>query len=322
MSEPSLAHSAAAGDAASFATYGKTPKGEHTLLTWVLIVLASIAVSLATLAIGVQQLVLNTDRWVATVGPLATDSDVQSSIANAAATQVLGAIDVQGRVQSLPGPIQRLVAPAESGIDSFVNEQALNIARSGQFATAWTSVNRTVHQALVELLRGDTQASPVLRVSNGELQLDILALVPGLEQRLQQLPVNPLAAAPADFGYVSLAAASGLVRAQQAVQLIDRGTLLLVLAAIGLILGSLVISPDRRRTTLRLALGVAIGLLVLGVALLAVQGGLVASVADRPIGGVVQATLSAVLLSLALFMSFVFIADLVVALVAYMMGRQ
>jgi hypothetical protein len=322
MSEPNSVQPAVAGVATSVGASGETRKGEHSLLVWFLVVCASLAVVLATLAIGVQQLVLNTDRWVATVGPLASDPTVQSSVANAAATQALSAIDVQGRVQALPRPVQRLVAPAESGIDTFVHEQALNIAQSPQFATVWTDVNRTAHPALVQLLRGETPADAEVRVSNGELQVNLLALVPGLAQRLQQLPVNPLAAAPADFGYVSLASAEGLATAQEAVQLLDRATLLLSIAAIGLVLASLVVSSDRRGTVVRLGLGVAVGLLLLGIVLFAAQGALVAFVADRPIGPAVQVALLAELMSLAQFMLVVFIAAVVVALIAYLMGRR
>jgi hypothetical protein len=311
VSEPSLAH-----------VSGKTPKGEHQVLVWTLIVLSSIAVALATLAVGVQQLVLNTDRWVATVGPLATDPTVQSSVANAAATQTLNAVDLQGRVQSLPAPVQRLLGTAASGVDAFVHEQALNIAQSPQFATAWTDVNRIAHQAFVELLRGEAQPTAVLRLSNGELQLNLLALAPGLEQRLQQLPTNPLAAAPADFGYVSLASAGELATVQQAVQLLDRVTWVLVVAAIGLVLASLIISPDRRLTTLRLGLGVALAMLLLGVALFASQGVLLAPVADRPIGPAVEVAMLAVLTSLGQLMLVVLVAALVVALVAYTIGRR
>jgi hypothetical protein len=296
--------------------------GEHERLVWVLIVLSSIAVVLATFAVGVQQLVLNTDRWVATVGPLASDPTVQSSVANAAATQALNAIDVQGRVQALPQAVQRLVAPAESGLDTFVHDQALNIAQSPQFATAWTDVNRAAHPVLVQMLRGQTPPNADLRVSNGELQVNLLALAPGLTQRLQQLPVNPLDAAPADFGYVSLASADGLATAQQAVQLLDRATLLLIAAAIGLTLASLFLSSDRRRTVLRLGLGVAIGMLLLGIVLFATQGLLVGSVADRPIGPAVQVAVLAELKSLAQFMFVVFVAAAGVALVAYVIGRR
>src|SRR5690348_3807918 len=101
MSEPTLVQ-----EAGAVTTSGKTPKGDHARLVWVLIILSSIAVTLAALAVGVQQLVLNTDRWIATVGPLASNPNVQSSIANAAATQVLSTIDLQGRVQALPPAVQ------------------------------------------------------------------------------------------------------------------------------------------------------------------------------------------------------------------------
>jgi hypothetical protein len=322
MSEPTLIQHTAGGDRTSVAASGKTPKGEHAALVWALIVLSSIAVVLATFAIGVQQLVLNTDRWVATVGPLASDPTVQASVANAAATQALSAIDVQGRVQALPSAVQRLVAPAESGLDTFVHDQALNIAQSPQFATAWTNVNRTAHPAVVQLLRGETPANADIRVSNGELQVNLLALAPGLAQRFQQLPVNPLAAAPADFGYVSLASADGLATAERAVQFLDRSTILLTVAAIGLILAGLFLSSDRRRTVLRLGLGVAIGMLLLGGVLFATQSALAASVADRPIGPAVQVAVLAEVMSLAQFMLVVFIAAAVVALVAYLIGRR
>jgi hypothetical protein len=214
------------------------------------------------------------------------------------------------------------VGSAGSGLDTFVHDQALNIAQSAQFATLWTDVNRMAHQSLVDLLRGQTQTSAILRVSNGELQVNLLALVPGLEQSLQQLPVNPLAAAPADLGYVSLASASVLATAQQAVQFLDRVTWVLILAAIGLIVATLLISSNRRLATVRLALGVAIGVLLLSVVLLATQGQLLASVADRPIAGAVQVALGAVLLSLGQFMLVVLVAALAVAVVAFLMGRS
>ncbi len=322
MSEPSLVQQTAPADESSVVTSGKTPKGENAVLVWVLVILSSSTLVLATLGIGIQQLVLNTDRWVATVGPLASDPRVQSSVANAAATQVLGAIDVQGRVQSLPRPVQQLIAPAESGVDKFVHDQALNIAQSPQFATVWTEVNQQAHPVLVELLRGEIPANADLRVSNGELQLNLLTLVPGLGQSLQQLPVNPLAAAPADFGYVSLASAGGLATAQQAVQLLDRTTFLLIVAGIGLTLATLLVSADRRLTALRLGLCTALGIVLLGIVLLAGQGVLVASVADRPIGGAVEVAVSAELLSLAQFLLVALGGALVVALVAFLMGRR
>ena len=61
-------------------------------MVWVLIVISCVLVVVGTLAVGVQQLLLNTDRWVAVVGPLAKDPTVQTSMADTAATLTVNAL--------------------------------------------------------------------------------------------------------------------------------------------------------------------------------------------------------------------------------------
>jgi hypothetical protein len=278
-------------------------------------------VVLATLAVGIEQVLLNTDRWVSAVGPLGSDPDVQSSLADAAAVQAANALDV--RVQSLPTPLQRLAAPAESALTTFVRDQALNLVQSPQFARLWVDVNRSAHAALLQVLRGEAPAGAALAVSNGHLQLNLLALMPALVQRVQQLPANLVPAGPPiDFGYVNLAPASALAALQQVVGLLDRTTWVLVLAASLLTLVTLVISPERRLTALRLGVGVAIGMVLIGMGLLTAPGVVVLSMADRPFSGALRATLAAVLVSLAQFMFLGSIAAAVIALAALVGGRS
>jgi hypothetical protein len=273
------------------------------------------------MAIGIEQVLLNTDRWVGAVGPLASDPSVQSSLAEAAASQAITALDAQ--IQSLPGPLQRLATPAQSGLNSFVSDQAHNVVQSAQFAQLWTEVNRAGHAALVQLLRGEAPVGGAIAISNGELQLNLLALMPALVQRVQQVPANLLPAPPTtDFGYIDLAPAGALSSAQRLVQLLDRSTAALVIVAIVLILITLVLASNRRLTAMRLGLGVAIGLLLSGLGLLLVQGRIVSSVADRPISGALQAAMSAVLMSLGQFMFIAFLAAGVVAIVAFVAGRR
>ncbi len=57
---------------AELAFGGATPaqsSEQRTLVVWVLIDLSCALVVLGTIAVGVQQLLLNTDRWVSPVGP-------------------------------------------------------------------------------------------------------------------------------------------------------------------------------------------------------------------------------------------------------------
>ena len=153
---------------------------------------------------------------------------------------------------------------------------------------------------------------------------NLLALMPELVQRVQQqLPANLLPSTPpADFGYINLASASSLATAQQVVQLLDRSTWVLVVAAILLIVIALGVSADRRVTALRLGVGIAIGTLAVGLGLLAAQGLIMSSVADRPISGALDAALSAVLLSLGQFVFVVFLAGAIVAVLAFVIGRR
>jgi hypothetical protein len=306
-----------------------------------------VLVVMATLAVGVQQLLLNTDRWVAVVGPLATDPAVQTSMAETAASLTLNALDLQQRVQSLPGPLQSLAAPIEAQLATFVDDQALRLVQSPQFAQLWVDVNRVGHQALVQLLRGQSSAGGAITVSNGEVQLNLVELVPALLQRLQQAApdvVNssvPVAVGsglpsqltqalvgvvgrqlPPDFGYVTVAQSSGLETAQRAVQFLDQFTLALVVGAIILLIVTVVVTPDRRIAALRLGIGVALGMLLAALVVLAVQNSLVSSLTQSPISGAVEAAISAAIVSLAQGMLLVLLVAVVVAVVAFLLGRD
>ncbi|MBV9357078.1 MAG: hypothetical protein JO023_16320 [Chloroflexi bacterium] len=320
-----------------------------TVITWVLVVVSSVLVVLATLAVGIQQVLLNTDRWVAVVGPLATNPIVQASMAETAATLTLDALDLQGRVQSLPTPVQSLAGPVEATLATFVDDQALHLVQSSQFAELWVGLNRTAHLGLVQLLRGETPADGAVRVTDGQVELNLLVLAPALLQRLGQAAPDLLAGQPpaglpdrstppsqlrerlrdavghqlpADFGYVPLMEASRLEAAQRAVQLLDRVTWALVVAAVAAIVLTLIVSVERRLTALRLGVAVAFGIVLAALTLLAGQNRLLMSLAGRPIGSAAQAALGAVLVSLAQYMLIVFVVAGLIALVAYVAGPR
>jgi hypothetical protein len=290
----------------------------RTTIVWTLIALSCVLTVAATLAVGIQQVLLNTDRWVASVGPLAADAGVQTSVANTAAAVTLNALDVQGRVQSLPAPLQRLAAPAGASLSQFVDDQAVNLVHTPQFATAWVELNRGAHTAAVQLLRDEQPAGSPVQVTNGELQLNLFALMPTVMQQLRESMNGQL---PPDFGYVSIAPASAVVTAQQVVQLLDRTTGWLIVMATGTLLLAVSLSRERLVTLFRLSVGIALGVLLAGLALMAAQTGWMASMADRPINAALQAEASAVLTSLLQFMFMVFLAAALVAAVTFVARR-
>jgi hypothetical protein len=296
----------------------------RSALTFLLTCFSCLAIVLATLAFGVQQTLLNTDRWVAVVGPLASDPTVQSSVAETSVAIALNSIDAQGRAQSLPAPLRGLASPIESSVSTLVTNQAMQVVQSPQFAQLWVSANRTIHQALVQFLRsGEPPSDGAIKISDGQVEVNLLMLMPGLMDRVQQtVPAGVVSRLAPDFGYVSIGQSSTLANLEEVVQTIDAVTLTLIVAAPLLVIVTLIVSPRRLRTTMWLGIGVALGLLVAAAVLLVAQGVVVASMSGQPIVGVVQATLLAVDASLGIGMGLVLAASLLVALIAGLAARH
>ena len=212
------------------------------------------------------------------------------SVADTAAGLTLNALDVRGRAASLPAPLRGLAGSVEATTATFVNDQALRLVQSPQFPELWVSLNQAVHPALVQLLRGQTPPGDAVAMSNGEVQLNMLVLVPALVERLEQVAPDLLAGQlpaglsggsppsqlqrslasavgrllPPDFGYVTLMQSSSLAAAQRAVQVLDNLAWVLVVAALVSIALTLVLSVDRWRTALWLAVGVVLGMPLAG----------------------------------------------------------
>ncbi len=266
-----------------------------------------------------------------------------------AATLTVSALDIPSRVQSLPAPVRSLAAPIEASVGTFVDDQALQVAQSSQFPELWVDLNRTAHQGLLQLVRGETPADGAVTGTNGDAQVNLLVLVPALLERVEQdapdLLVSQLASGitdgssnpcqlrqvlvqaagrqlPADFGYVSLTQASTLATARQAVQVLDRMTWALVLGGLAAVAITLVVSLERRVTTLRLGVGVALGMFLADLTLLVAKDRLVSSLAGHPISGAAEGALGAALSSLAQLMLIVFVVAVAAALLAYLAGRR
>src|SRR5262249_37690096 len=157
---------------------------------------------------------------------------VQASVAETTAALTLNALDVQGRTQSLPRPLQRVASPVESTVSTFVDQQTQQIVQSPQFAQLWVNANRVMHQSLVQLVRsGEPPANGAVKSSDGQVEINLLMLTPALRDRLQGAPSALLSQLSPDFGYVTIAQQSTLATLERAVQGLDALTLLLLVAA-------------------------------------------------------------------------------------------
>jgi hypothetical protein len=140
----------------------------RTIVAVVLIVVGCVLAPLAGVAVWARNQVTNTDRYVRTVAPLASDPAIQQAVADQITAQVFTYLDVQGLTnQAVDGLATQGVAPQladrlrgfagplASGIQSFVRTEVAKIVQSQAFADAWVQANQVAHQALVKALTGE-----------------------------------------------------------------------------------------------------------------------------------------------------------------------
>ncbi|MEV0021865.1 hypothetical protein AB0H45_06485 [Streptomyces atroolivaceus] len=109
-------------------------------LSAVLLVLLAVLVPLSALSAWVDLELDDTDRYLAAVSPLASDADVQGTVAALVTDEAMKNIDV--------GPLQETVG-------QFLHETALSFTTTEAFQRAWDSANRTAHRAVTASLHGD-----------------------------------------------------------------------------------------------------------------------------------------------------------------------
>ena len=287
---------------------GRPQKRHRTrrILAPILVVLTVVLFTATVPAAWGRRTILNTDRYVATVAPLAEDPAVQNSIATKLTAQVFTTLDVETVISdALAGLDERaavLAAPMTNAIQGFVQEQVLRVVQSDAFATFWSEANRFVHTQVMAILRGDTEEVsvvegkvllnlvPLVNLALGQIQAVATDLVgrdvtlPTIEpdtahaeavSRLEQALGVEL---PETYGTIEVYDADDLQALQDTLFTFQRLFILLLILIPVLIALTLWVSTRRRRTLIQLTVGGAIGLVLTRRIAILAQDGLYESV--------------------------------------------
>jgi hypothetical protein len=169
---------------------------------WALLIVAAILFPIALTAFWGQKTLVDTNRYLETVGPLASDPTVQSAIADKVSATVTQQIQDSARLDELLNDYPRLkplLGPLTAGLGGFVHDQTLKIVKSDQFASLWQTTNEQIHQGVIKALDGDQ--SGAITLQGDQVVLDTGTLIDAVKQRLvdrgltivQNLPVPPAA---------------------------------------------------------------------------------------------------------------------------------
>jgi hypothetical protein len=167
----------------------------RTIVASLLIVVACVLAPLSLVAVWTRNQVTNTDRYVATVTPLADDPAIQNAIADQITAQVFTYIDVKGLTTQtldalasrglpprLADQLDALAVPIANGVQDFTRTQVGKIVQSQAFADAWVQANRAAHEALVKALTG--QGDGTVTVQNDTVSVNLAAFIQTVKQQL------------------------------------------------------------------------------------------------------------------------------------------
>ncbi|MGW4752794.1 hypothetical protein [Streptomyces chartreusis] len=244
----------------------------------VLIVLACILVPVTVITVWVHDIALDTDRYVKTMKPLATDRDIEDAVRH----RLVDAVDVRVngkqvtadisdwlKSQGLPPRAADAVKALAPQVDEAVNAAADRVAKrfveSDRFEKLWVTANRTAHSAVVHALTGKGRGA--IGVEEGTVTLDVGTAVEQVKKDLVNAGIQPASKIPAVEKQVVLFKSDKLDQFQDAAHALDLAgywmpVITVLLGAVGVLL-----ARRRRRALAKAALGAAFGCLVVAIAL-------------------------------------------------------
>jgi hypothetical protein len=248
----------------------------------VLLLLAMLLAPLAVVAAWVQDTVSDTDRYVETVAPLASEPPVQEVVINRLTDRVVENVDVAAVTDSLAKALRdagapprvvegagALEAPLRSAVRTVVDRTVTRVITSDAFQQVWEGANRRSHAAVVNMLTGEREGA--LRAEGDKVQLDVGAVVDEVREQLVDAGFDKAAAIPDTDRTITLFQTEELGKAQDTMRLLDiLGTWLPVLTVV---LAALAVwtAPAHRVMLMITATGVGVMMVVLLVALAVVR---------------------------------------------------
>lgn len=291
-------------------------------LSGLLLVLGCGLAVLSLLAVWLRGTLLDTDRYVNTVAPIAADPAVQDAVADQLETAIYSRVDFTALArQVLPDRADVLAPAIETGAKTVISQRIESFTRSDRFQTLWVEANRRAHARLVELLT--TGRSNRLALDDETLYLDLSPVVDRVKTALSDRGMSRIAAAipPTVDGKVELLQSSAFADARQGVRALKAMAILLPILALLCLAGSVWLASSWRRGLLRAGVGVAVAMVLL-IALLAVARSLYLDALNQ--GALPRDAASGIFDTLVAFLRdgvrVVVVVALLVALITYVAG--
>jgi hypothetical protein len=242
-------------------------------LSAVLITLAALLAPLSAVAVWVADEMADTDRYVATVAPLARHPEVRAAVTDRVTDAAMAKIDLDALLSNvkasdrpeLEKALGSLRGPITDGIRDFVHQTVATFVASDAFATLWEQLNRQAHAAFTGALTGDSDTA--VKVNGDAVVLDLAPVVAQVKQRLLDRGLSAASLIPSVRTEFTLVKSSDVRRVRTGFRGLQIAGNWLPVVTVVLAAAGVLLAARRRRALVAAALGIAAGVAVLGIGL-------------------------------------------------------
>ncbi len=242
------------------------PRAARTrrIVAWILVVLASLLIPVSVISVWAIRTVTDTDQYVSTMAPLARNQVIVDHLATKATDALFSTHVVQNKVtEALPPAAKPIVAPVVNQVHQFVHGLALQFFESPKFGQLWDRLNQHTHDAVVDILTGKQSALTKRLEKGGQIVLNVTPAINDVIAKANARgvtlfnPLKPILTTGDSLG-VTIVSKDQVSKFTGWFNLIVK--LKWVIPVVALVLGilAIVVAPERRKTLLRLSVGVGL----------------------------------------------------------------
>ena len=316
----------------------------RSVLAGISLVLACLAILVATVALWSHQVAFNTERFTALAGNALDDPQVIDPLSARISAQVVDALDVQTRLANvLPDRVTAIAGPVTLALQDGLTRRLQTLLAEPRMQQALTRTLAFAHERVMNLLRGQAQAVTDL---NGQVVIEVYPALLVALQELQtagiigadvQLPdpatseppgvirgvlENRLGVTlPADFGTIPIMSVEQLQTAQTVVKAFDIVVVVLIVLAVALSVLAIWLAARRPRMVVFLAIGTIIAFILARLFTNAATDAVTAGIAAEGLRGAVRSILDATLADFRGWALLILIALGLVAIAAWYWSR-
>jgi hypothetical protein len=316
----------------------------RSVLAGISLVLACLAILVATVAVWSHQVAFNTQRFTALAGSALDDPEVIDPLAARISAQVVQALDVQSRLEGvLPDRVTAIAGPVTLALQDGLTRRLETLLAQPRLQEALTRTLAFAHERVMNLLRDQAQAVTDL---DGQVVIEVYPALLVALQELQtagiigadvQLPdpatseppgvirgvlENRLGVTlPADFGTIPIMSVERLQTAQTVVKAFDIVVIVLIVLAVALSVLAIWLAERRPRMVVFLAIGTIVAFVLARLFTNAATDALTTAIAAEGLRGAVRSILDATLADFRGWALLILIALGIVAIAAWFWSR-